>query len=179
MIVRAWPMLLALAVALAGGAVSAAAPAMAQEGGRQAAARELAGLMLDDASRRRLEEQVTVGLGQAIGSTLQERLGRGLTETEWNMIGRIVTRFVADTLPRGRAVEIAADAYARQFDEAELRELLAFQHSPVARKVARLAPVIAADSARAIDAEIRRSAAMPRLVDDLLREFPILKPESP
>ena len=174
MIVRAW-LLLAIAVALAAGTV----PAAAQEAGRRALARELAGLMLDDASRRRLEEQVTLGLGQAIGSTIQERLGRALTEVEWNLIGRIVSRFVADTLPPARAVEIAADAYARQFDEAELRELLAFQRSPVARKVARLAPVIATDSARAIDAEIRRSAAMPRLVDDLLREFPILKPESP
>ena len=176
--VRAWLLAIAVVV-LAGGAVPAVAPAVAQEGGRQELARELAGLMLDDLARRRLEEQVTLGLAQAIGSTLQERLGRALGEVEWNQIGRIVRRFVADTLPPTRAVEIAADAYARQFDEAELRELLVFQRSPVARKVARLAPVIASDSARAIDAEIRRSAAMPRMVDDLLREFPVLRPESP
>jgi len=173
MIVRAW--LLAIAVVLAGGAV----PAVSQEAGRQALARELAGLMLDDSSRRRLEEQVTLGLAQAIGSSVQERLGRPLGEAEWNLIARIVTRFVADTLPPARTVEIAADAYARQLDEAELRELLAFQRSAVARKVARLAPVIATDSALAIDAEIRRSAAMPRLMDDLVREFPVLRTESP
>ena len=163
-------------VALAGGSI----PAVAQEGSRQELARELAGLMLEDASRQRLEEQVTVGLVQAIASTLQERLGRPLGEVEWNRIARIVRRFVADTLTPARTVEIAADAYARQFDEAELRELLAFQRSPVARKVARLAPVIATDSARAIDTEIRRSAAMPRMLDDLQREFPVLRsPESP
>lgn len=163
-------------VALAGGAI----PAVAQEGSRQELARELAGLMLEDASRQRLEEQVTVGLVQAIASTLQERLSRPLGEVEWNRIARIVRRFVADTLTPTRTVEIAADAYARQFDEAELRELLAFQRSPVARKVARLAPVIATDSARAIDTEIRRSAAMPRMLDDLQREFPVLRsPESP
>lgn len=174
MIVRAWT--LAMLIALAGGAV----PAAAQEGGRQELARELAGLMLDESSRRRLEEQVTVGLAQAIAATLQERLNRPLVEVEWNAVARIVRRFVADTLPPTRPVEIAAEAYARQFDEAELRELLAFQRSPVGRKVARLAPVIAADSVRAIEADIRRSAAMPRMLDDLQREFPVLRsPESP
>jgi hypothetical protein len=87
---------------------------------------------------------------------------------------------VADTLTRARAVEIAAEAYTKHFDEAELRELLAFQRTPVARKVARLSSVIAAYSAGAIDVEIRESPAMPRLVEDLQREFPILRrPESP
>ena len=174
MSVRAW--ILVVAVGLAG----APGPAAAQDSARTEIARELAGLMLDDASRRRLEEQVTVGLAQAIASTVQERLNRPLLEVEWTLVARIVRRFVADTLPPARAVEIAAEAYARHFDEAELRELLAFQRSPVARKVARLAPVIATDSARAIDAEIRTSAAMPRMLDDLQREFPVLRaPESP
>ena len=177
MTVRAW--LFAVLIAATMGVGVPAAPAAAQEGRREIA-RELAALMLDDASRRRLEEQVTVGLAQAIGATLQERLSRPLQEVEWNTVARIVRRFVAGTLTPGRAVEIAADAYAKQFDEAELRELLAFQRTPVARKVARLTPVIAADSARAIDGEIRESAAMPQLVEDLQREFPILRrPESP
>ena len=121
-----------------------------------------------------------VGLGQAIGTTLRDRLGRPLLEVEWNMVARIVRRFVTDTLPPGRALDIAAEAYARQFDEGELRELLAFQRSPVARKVARLTPVIAADSARAIAGEIRQSPAMPRMIEELQREFPVLRgPESP
>ena len=174
---RAW--LFALLIAATVGAGLPAAPAAAQDGRREIA-RELAALMLDDASRRRLEEQVTLGLAQAIAGTLQERLSRPLQEVEWNMVGRIVRRFVADTLTPGRAVEIAAEAYVRHFDEAELRELLAFQRTPVARKVARLSPVIAGDSARAIDAEIRESAAMPQMVEDLQREFPVLRrPESP
>src|SRR5512144_605832 len=104
MTVRAW--IFAMLVALAGGAV----PAAAQEGGRQELARELAGLMLDEPSRRHLEEQVIAGLAQAIASTVQERLGRPLGEVESNSIARIVRRFVADTLPPGRAVEIAAGA---------------------------------------------------------------------
>ena len=177
MTVRAWSFALLIAATVGAGVPDA--PALAQEGRREIA-RELAALTLDDLSRRRLEEQVTLQLAQAIGGTLQDRLSRPLQEVEWNMVARIVRRFVADTLTPGRAVEIAAEAYVKHFEEAELRELLAFQRTPVARKVARLSPVIAAYSAGAIDVEIRESAAMPRLVEDLQREFPILRrPETP
>jgi hypothetical protein len=176
MIVRAGITVLVL-IALAAGA---AVPAAAQGAAQRELARELVGLLLDDPARRRLDEQVVAGLAQAIGGTLQERLGRQLLEVEWNLVARIVRRFVSDTLPAGRGEQIAADVYARHFEEAELRELLAFQRSTVARKVARLGPVLAGDTARAIDGEIRNSAAMPRMLEDLQREFPVLRaPESP
>ncbi|HUG38000.1 MAG TPA: DUF2059 domain-containing protein, partial [Candidatus Limnocylindrales bacterium] len=87
--------------------------------------------------------------------------------------------FVAETFPRSRVEEIAADGYARHFDEAELRELLRFQQSPVGRKASRLAPVIAAETGQAIDGELRASPAIPGLLDALHRVFPVLRPESP
>ena len=77
-------------------------------------------------------------------------------------------------------MDLAASVYAQHFDEGELRELLAFQRSPLGRKIARLTPTIARETAQAIDGEIRGSPAMPQLVDELQRAFPVLRsPESP
>lgn len=160
-------------------ALAAAEPAAAQGDGAEPA-RELARLMLNDQSRRSIDEQVTAGLVQSVAAALQERLSRRLLEVEWHTIVTIVRRFVADTLPSGRIDEIAAQAYARHFDEAELREMVQFQRSPVARKLMRLGPVIAADTAAAIDRDIRSSPAVPAMVEELRRAFPVLgAPESP
>jgi hypothetical protein len=154
--------------------------AMAQGNDQQALARDLAHLMLDDTLRRELNEQVTAGLTAAVGSTLQTRLNRRLLDMEWRLVSEIVRRFVSDTLAPTRTDELAADVYARRFDEAELRELLAFQRSAVGRKAAQLAPLLAVETAEAINAEIRTSPALPRLVEELQGAFPVLRtPESP
>jgi hypothetical protein len=142
-------------------------------------ARELARLLVDDTVRRGLDEQVYTSLMQAMSATLQERLSRRLLDVEWGLLSGIVRRFVAQTLPPSRTEEIAAEAYSRHFDEGELTDLLRFQRSEVGRKASRLAPVIATETAQAVDGEIRRSPAIPRMVEELQRAFPVLKPESP
>lgn len=175
MIPRTWIGVVVVALLLGG-----AGHAAAQGAGRQELARELARLMLDDAERRGLDELVSAGLAQAVVGTLQERLNRRLLDEEWRIVARIVRRFVAETLPPSRTEEIAAQAYERHFDAEELRELIRFQTSAVGRKAARLTSVIAAESVQAIDGEIRRSPAMPRMLEDLQRAFPVLGPlESP
>ena len=136
--------------------------------------------MLDEDTRRGLDEQVTAGMIRAIGTTTQERLNRRFVEVEWQIVAGIVKRFVSETLPSSHAEEIAARVYVRHFDEAELRELLRFQQSAVGRKAARLAPAIRGETAEAIDAELRESPALPRLIEALRNEFPVLRaPESP
>ena len=153
--------------------------AMAQEGGRRELARELARVMVDDSVRRGVEERVTVTMTQGMAALLQDRLSRRLQEVEWGLLSQIVGRFVAETFPRSRIEEIAADGYTRHFDEGELRELLRFQQSPVGRKASRLAPVIATETGQAIDAELRASPAIPGMLEALQRTFPVLRPESP
>jgi hypothetical protein len=70
--------------------------------------------------------------------------------------------------------------YGSHFDEAELKALLEFQRSAVGRKAAGLTPTIALETARAIQGEIAQSPTLPRLVDELGREFPVLRaPETP
>jgi len=175
MAVRAWVGMGLVALVLAG-VGQAAAP----EDVRLPLARELAHLMLDDTVRRVLEEQVGSGMIRAVSATLEERLSRRLLEVEWQLLANIVRRFVAETLSQDRTEEIGAEAYARHFDEAELGELLRFQQSAVGRKAARLTPVIASETAQAIDGEIRSSPALPRMLVELQRAFPVLKPaESP
>lgn len=170
-----------VSVALGAATILAAShPAMAQDTSQQALARDLAHVMLDDALRRELNEQVTAGLTAALGSTLQERLSRRLLDQEWRLIGEIVRNFITETLVPSRTDAIAAEVYARRFDEQELRELLTFQRSAVGRKAARLTPLIAAETAEAINDQIQRSPALPRLVEQLQGAFPILKnPQSP
>jgi hypothetical protein len=151
-------------------------PPVAHAEDQRSLARDLAHLMLDDTVRRELNEQVAAGLTTAVGSTLQTRLNRRLLDMEWRLVAEIVRRFVSDTLVPGRTDELAADIYVRQFDEAELRELLTFQRSAVGRKATRLAPTIAVETAEAINQEIQSSPAMPRMVQELQSVFPVLKP---
>ena len=154
--------------------------AVAQGDGRQALARDLAQLMLTETLRRELDEQVTVGLTTAVSTTLQTRLNRPLQESEWRLVTEIVRRFVGDTLVASRTEELAAIGYARHFNEAELRQLVQFQSSPVGRKAARLAPTIAVETAQVINDEIRNSPVLPRMVQEFQREFPVLRTtESP
>lgn len=172
---RGWAGVTFLAVA-----VTWAGPVAAQEDSRRALAVDLAQVMVDANLRRELDEQVTASLTTAVATTLQERLNRRLQDQEWRMVAEIARRFVAETLPSARTEELAATVYARQFDEAELRELLGFQRSAVGRKASRLAPVVAAETAQAIEEEIRKSPALPRMLAELQRAFPVLKPpESP
>ena len=136
--------------------------------------------MLTETLRRELDEQVAVGLTTSVGSTLQARLSRPLQESEWRLVTEIVRRFVGDTLVASRTDTLAAAVYARHFDEAELRQLVQFQGSPVGRKASRLAPVIAAETAQVINDEIRNSPVLPRMVQEFQREFPVLRTtESP
>ena len=160
--------------------VAAPASTKAQDNERQALALDLARVMLDDSLRRSLNEQVTGGLVLAVGRTLQERLNRPLQDREWQVISGIARQFVSDTLRPAQTEELAAGVYARQFDQEELRQLLTFQRSAVGRKATRLASVIASETAQAVEEEIRKSPAMPRMVEALQREFPVLRaPESP
>jgi hypothetical protein len=171
-IVRAGAAILLVLLLAAGG--------RAADDGRQELARALAAFMLDEEVRRGLDEQVAAGMMRTIGATLQDRLNRRLLDVEWRIVADIVRRFVNETLPSSHAEEIAARVYARQFEETELRELLRFQQSAVGQKAARLAPVIRLETAEAIDAELRESPAVARMVEELQRQFPVLRgPESP
>src|SRR5204863_9657876 len=114
--------------------LTVAGPAMPQVDGRQALARELAHLMLNDTLRRELDEQVAMGLITALGSSLQTRLSRRLHESEWRLVNEIVRRFVGDTLVPSRTDDLAANVHAGHFDEAELRQLVACQCSEGGRK---------------------------------------------
>jgi len=154
--------------------------ALAQDAGRQAAARELAAVMIDESMRRTMEDQVSVSLVRVIGGMVQERLNRRLQEGEARALIDIVKGFVAETLTRERIEEIGARAYASHFDEAELRELYRFHTSPLGKKAGRLTPVIGSETARAIEEEIQQSPAVPRLMEALQRVFPVLRSsESP
>ena len=175
MIARAW---LTMVVTLWCAVAPAAAPA--QPDTRRALARDLARLVVQDATRRGIEEQVGGGMMQLVSSTLEERLNRRLLDVEVQMLAGIVRRFLAEALPPDLTEELAAEVYVRHFDERELEELLAFQRSPTGRKAARLTPVIARDTAQALDRELRRSPAARRMLDELRRAFPVLGPvESP
>jgi hypothetical protein len=156
------------------------AVASAQSANRQALALDLARVLIDDQMRQGLSDQVGISLLRLIGASLQERLNRRLQEAEVRTLADIVRGFVGRTLTSERIEEIAARSYASHFDEAELAALLEFQRSAVGRKAARLTPVIGQETAQAIEGEIRESAAMPRLIEELQREFPVLRsPESP
>jgi hypothetical protein len=166
--------LLACILLCAGGVASA------QDANRQALALDLARILIDDQMRQGLSDQVGISLLRLIGANLQERLNRRLQEVEVRTLAEIIRGFVGRTLTEERIEEIAARAYASQFDEAELKALVEFQRSAVGRKAARLTPVIAMETAQAIEGEIRQSPAMPRLIEELQREFPVLRsPESP
>jgi hypothetical protein len=148
--------------------------AAAQDDARRPLARELAGLMLAGESRRTIEDQVGALLAQSMGAALQDRLNRQLQDGEVRALSGIVRRFVSETLRDGRTEAIAAEVYAQQFETAELRELVAFHASPVGRKVQRLAPVIALETVAGIEREIRTSAAVPQMLEELRRVFPVL-----
>ena len=174
-IVRAVQASLIAAVLLCEGGV-----ASAQDATRQALALELAKVLIDDQAQRGFADQVSLSLLRVIGTILQERLNRQLQESEGRTLADIMRGFVTRTLPPARIQEIAARAYASHFDEAELRALLDFQQSAVGRKAARLTPVIALESAQAVENEIQQSPAMPRLMEELQSAFPVLRShESP
>ena len=154
--------------------------ASAQDADRQALALDLARVLIDDQMRQGLSDQVGISMLRLIGTTLQERLNRRLQDAEVRTLAEIIRGFVGRTLTSERIEEIAARAYASHFDEAELEALVEFQRSAVGRKSARLTPVIAMETAQAIEGEIRESPAMPRLIEELQSEFPVLRsPESP
>jgi len=158
------------------GAARAAPP----DAGRAELAHELARLMIDDTVRRDMDEQIGTGMVRVIQATLQQRLNRPLQESEGRVVVEIVRRFIAETPPSAGAEAVAARAYASHFDDAELRDLLAFQRSEVGRKAWRLAPVIATETSQALNAEVLESPAMPRLLAELQGAFPVLRsPESP
>ena len=154
--------------------------ALAQDADRHGLALDLARVLVDDRMRQGLSDQVSVGLLQLIGTRLQERLNRRLQEAEVQALTRIIRGFVGRTLTEERIEEIGARVYANYFDQAELKALLEFQRSPVGRKASALTPAIALETARAIESEIAESPAMPRLIEEMGREFPILRgPETP
>ena len=154
--------------------------ATAQERSPRDVARELARVTLEGADRRNVDDQIMAGLAQSMAVTLQNRLNRRLQEVEWRMLASIVRHFVGEALPAARTEELAAEVYLQHFDGAELSALLSFQRSAVGRKAARLAPVIASESSQAIDRELQQSPALPGLLDELRRAFPVLgTPQSP
>jgi len=154
--------------------------ASAQDAPRQALALELAKVLIDDEAQRGFADQVSLSMLRVIGTILQERLNRRLQDAEGRTLADIVRAFVTRALPAARIHEIAARAYASHFDQAELRALLDFQRSEVGQKAARLTPVIGLENAQTVEAEIQQSPAMPRLMEELQRAFPVLRsPESP
>ena len=174
-IVRALQASLLAAVLLCDGGVVSA-----QDATRQALARELAQVLIDDQVQRGFADQVSLSMLRVIGTILQERLNRRLQDSEGRTLADIIRGFVTRALPPARIQEIAARAYASHFDETELRALLDFQQSAVGRKATRLMPVIGLENAQAVESEIQQSPAMPRLMEELQSAFPVLRShESP
>jgi hypothetical protein len=172
--IRALAALTLCAALLVGGAASA------QEAERHRLALDLAGILIDDQMRQGLSDQVGSGLLQLIGTRLEERLNRRLQETEIRALASMIRAFVGRTLTENRMQEIGAQVYGSQFDETELKALVEFQRSAVARKAARLTPAIARETARAIEGEIAQSPALPGLIEEIGREFPVLRaPQTP
>jgi hypothetical protein len=166
--------LLVALVLAGGGAVSA------QDADRQALALDLARVLIDDQMRQGLSDQVGLGLLELIGTRLQERLNRRLLDVEVRTLAEIIRAFVGRTLTQDRIEQIGARVYESQFDEAELKALVEFQRSAVGRKAARLTPAISRETARAIEGEIAQSPALPRLIEEIGREFPVLRaPQTP
>ena len=160
--------------------LAAAGAASAQNADRHRLALDLARVLIDDRMREGLSDQVGIGLLQLIGTRLEERLNRRLQGAEVQTLAEIIRAFVGRTLTEDRIEEIGAQVYGSHFDEAELKALVEFQRSAVGRKAARLTPAIARETARAIEGEIAQSPALPRLIDALGREFPVLRaPETP
>jgi hypothetical protein len=154
--------------------------ASAQEADRHGLALDLARVLIDDQMRQGLSAQVGAGLLQLIGTRLEQRLSRRLQEAEVRTLTDIIRAFVGRTLTEDRLEEIAARVYGSHFDEAELRALAEFQRSLVGRKAARLTPAITRETGQAIQGEITQSPALPRLIEELGREFPVLRaPEAP
>jgi hypothetical protein len=167
-------------VALLAVLVLAAGGASAQDADRHVLALDLARVLIDDQMRQGLSEQVGIGLLQSIGTRLQDRLNRRLQDAEVQRLAEIIRAFVGRTLTEDRIEAIGARVYASHFDGAELEALVEFQGSAVGRKAARLTPAIARETARAIEGEIAQSPALPRLIEELGREFPVLRaPETP
>ncbi len=154
--------------------------ARAEEDAHHALALELARIVVDDASRQAMEDQITAGMMQGIGAMLQERLSRRLLESEWRTLAQIVHEFVGKTLGETRTLELTASVYMRHFEASELRDLLAFQRSALGQKAREKTPVVARETAEMIEREIQTSSAISGLLEDLRNEFPILEvPESP
>ena len=159
-------------------AAAAATPALAQDGAVTRPARELARLMLDDAMRRTVSDQVSGphgagdrrdAPGAAEPPALRGRVGGG---------GRHRQAVRRRHLPASRTEEITAAIYARHFSQAELAELVRFQSSDVGRRsTAARAADRDGDGAghRRRDQAERR--AVPRLLAELQREFPVLRTE--
>jgi hypothetical protein len=171
---------IALAVAALLSFVMLAGAASAQDAERQRLALDLARVLIDEQMRQGLSDQVGIGLLQLIGTRLEERLNRRLQESEVRALADIIRGFVGRTLTEDRVHEIGATAYASYFDEAELTALLNFQRSAVGRKAARLTPAISRETARSIEDEVGRSPALPQLIEEIGREFPVLRvPQTP
>ena len=154
--------------------------ASAQDADRGRLALDLARVLVDDQIRQGLSDQVGIGLLQLIGTRLEERLNRRLQDSEVRTLAEVIRAFVGRTLTEDRIEEIGARVYGSNFDETELKALVEFQRSAVGRKAARLTPAIARETARAIEGEIAQSPALPRLIEEIGREFPVLRaPETP
>ena len=174
------PMALAVVALLAALVLADGDAASAQDANRHALALDLARVLIDDQARQGLSDQVGLGLLQLLGTRLEERLNRRLQDSEVQTLAELIRAFVRRTLTEDRIEEIGSRVYGSHFDEAELKALVEFQRSAVGRKAARLTSVIAMETAQAIEGEIRESPAMPRLIEELQREFPVLRsPESP
>jgi hypothetical protein len=169
-----------IAVNLVAATLAATPGAIAQDDGRRQLALELARLVVDDASRRAMEDEITAGMVQGLTAMLQERLARRLLDSERQKLATITRSFVGETLGPGRTRELTADVYLRHFDAAELRELVRFQSSPVGLKAREMAPAIARETAQRVEREIETSPAAAGVLEDLRRLFPVLgAPESP
>jgi hypothetical protein len=178
--IRALTALMALALVTLCAALAVGGVASAQETERHRLALDLARVLIDDQMRQGLSDQVGIGLLQLIGTRLEDRLNRRLQEAEIRALAEMIRGFVGRTLTADRIEQIGARVYGSQFDETELKTLVEFQRSAVARKAARLTPEIARETARAIEGEIAQSPALPGLIEEIGREFPVLRaPETP
>ena len=166
---------IAVATLFAALVLGAGGAASAQDADRHGLALDLARVLIDDQMRQGLSDQVGIGLLQLIGTRLEGRLNRRLQDSEVQTLAEIIRAFVGRTLTEDRVEQIGARVYGSHFDEAELKALVEFQRSAVGRKAARLTPAIARETGRAIESEIAQSPALPRLIEALGREFPVLR----
>lgn len=166
--------------------IAAAAPAGAQapDAARTAAANDLTRqLDVRGQLRRSVEKQIgDLRTGAALLRQLERdprfRMARSKNPQQFDAVFKRVGAMQASAAERAlvgvepEAARAAADAYARAFTTAELRQLIAFYTTPLGRKLRERLPAITQETQAAMQSRIG-----PRIADEMRKIAPQMQDE--